>query len=195
MDNFKLVMVGDVGAGKSSMLLTLFQNGFPTGEVPRIVGPGNYSLNYNNINATIRLWEAAGEAEYSQLRPICYPDTEVFVLSFSCSDVASFDKIHSQWQPEIRQHMPNTPIILVATKIDLRTDERVIEDLNQHFGRGPVTNEEGTEMANLIGAVAYLETSSIQNNGVREVFETAHEILLRQGPNRAGQQLSKCSLL
>ena len=36
----------------------------------------------------------------------------------------SLSNVKSKWAPEIRHCCPNTPIILVATKIDLRGDDR-----------------------------------------------------------------------
>ena len=36
----------------------------------------------------------------------------------------SLSNVKSKWAPEIRHYCPNTPIILVATKIDLRGDDR-----------------------------------------------------------------------
>ena len=38
----------------------------------------------------------------------------------------SLSNVKSKWAPEIRHYCPNTPIILVATKIDLRGDDRKI---------------------------------------------------------------------
>ena len=40
--------------------------------------------------------------------------------------------LFSQWYPEVRHHCPNTPIILVGTKLDLRDDKETIEKLKMN---------------------------------------------------------------
>lgn len=39
--------------------------------------------------------------------------------------------ILKQWYPEVRHHCPNTPIILVGTKLDLRDDKDTVEKLKE----------------------------------------------------------------
>jgi GTPase SAR1 family protein len=41
-------------------------------------------------------------------------------LCFSTIGRASFEAIKDKWAPEVRHHVPNVPIILVGTKMDLR---------------------------------------------------------------------------
>lgn len=46
-----------------------------------------------------------------------------------------------QWYPEVRHHCPNVPIVLVGTKIDLRTDTETIEKLKERK-LAPVTRNQ-----------------------------------------------------
>lgn len=52
------------------------------------------------------------------------------------------------------------PIVLVATQIDLRSQE------SDH-----ITKEEGQDLAKQIGAFSYLECSAVERTGVKEVYE------------------------
>lgn len=55
-----------------------------------------------------------------------------------------------QWYPEVRHHCPNTPIILVGTKLDLRDDKDTIEKLKEKK-LAPITYPQGLAMAKEIG--------------------------------------------
>lgn len=51
-----------------------------------------------------------------------------------------------QWYPEVRHHCPNTPIILVGTKLDLRDDKDTVEKLKEKK-LNPITYPQGLAMA------------------------------------------------
>ena len=63
---------------------------------------------------------AAGQEDYDRLRPLSYPQTDVFLLCFSVASPTSFANIKAQWVPEVRHYCPSTPVVLVGMKGDLR---------------------------------------------------------------------------
>jgi GTPase SAR1 family protein len=65
---------------------------------------------------------------------------------------------------QIKHHCPNTPFLLVGTKLDLRNDADTLARL-QEKKLAPITTEQGTAMANQIGAVKYLECSALNQTG------------------------------
>ena len=42
---------------------------------------------------------------------------------------ASFDNVRAKWSPEIKHNNPDTPVVLVGTKLDLRDDKHTIDKL------------------------------------------------------------------
>ena len=78
----------------------------------------------------------------------------------TCSVPHSFFIVSTQWHPEVSHHCPNTPVILVGTKLDLRDDKETIEKLKEKK-LAPITYPEGLQMMEEIGAVKYLECSAL----------------------------------
>ncbi len=64
------------------------------------------------MKVSLGLWDTAGQEDYDRLRPLSYPQTDVFVLCFSVISPTSFTNITNKWIPEIRHHCPDKPIIL-----------------------------------------------------------------------------------
>jgi len=49
-------------------------------------------------------WMIAGQEDYDRLRPLSYPQTDVFLLCYSIISKPSFDNIKNKWFPEISHH-------------------------------------------------------------------------------------------
>ena len=66
-----------------------------------------------------------------RLRPLSYPQTDVFLVCFSTVSPSSFENVKEKWVPEITHHCQKTPFLLVGTQIDLRDDAATIEKLGR----------------------------------------------------------------
>lgn len=200
MKNMKVTMVSDTGVGKTCLLLRYSWHEFPTELVPKLLEGYSANVMCDDVPVQLKLGDTACGDEYDRLRPLSYTDTTVFALCFSCVDPPSFNNIKEKWIPEILQHMPNTPYILVATKTDLREDENIIEGLLATHHRGPISQREGDELASEIGAYAYLECSSLRGRGIAEVFYQACKAVLpprklsAPTDNNSSRPLSNCVL-
>lgn len=171
----KLVVVGDGACGKTCLLTVFCKGEFPSLYVPTIFESFVSEMQINNKRVELTLWDTAGQEDYDRLRPLSYPDTNVVVLCFSVDNPDSLDNISTKWMPEIRNFLPNIPVILVANKKDLRNDQTTKREL-QRMKQKPVTESEGRSVAKNIGAQAYIECSAKQKEGVNDVFETAARI-------------------
>lgn len=83
------------------------------------------------------------QEDYDRLRPLSYPQTDVFLICFSVVSPTSFANVKSKWWPEIQHHMPNTPFLIVGTKVDLRHDADTLAALQRKGLNGPITQEQG----------------------------------------------------
>ena len=113
------------------------------------------------------LRDAHCEEAFDNIRPDMYADTAVFLVCFSVVRSISWENALNKWIPEIQQHCPVTPFILVGTQTEWREllDERDVS-------KKPVFPVTGTGYAQQVGAVKYLEFAT-GDNEVREIFDAA----------------------
>lgn len=72
----------------------------------------------------------------------------------------------------MREYAPKTPFLLVGTESDLRTNIKILIDLSRH-NRAPISSSEARHLAEEIGAVGYIECSSLTQLNLKEVFDAA----------------------
>ncbi|KAI9471731.1 GTP-binding protein Rho1 [Coemansia sp. RSA 989] len=187
----KAVVIGDGACGKTCLLHVFRVGRFPTDDryIPTIFDTWVADMEVDTIPVELALWDTAGQEDFDRLRFLCYPDANVVIICFSVDQPDSLMNVGEKWHPEVEHNTPRVPVILVALKLDLRDDPRVIEELSR-FGEHPVTEDEGKAMARKIGAVSYIECSSIWNLNVKDVFETAARRAINA--HNVPEQSSKC---
>ncbi|KAK9469363.1 rac protein [Lipomyces arxii] len=192
MQSIKCVVTGDGNVGKTCMLISYTTNAFPEEYVPTVFD--NYSANVmvDSRPINLGLWDTAGQEDYDRLRPLSYPQTNVFLICFSLVSPPSFENVRTKWYPEISHHAPNTPIILVGTKLDLREDRLTIDKLRERR-MTPISYPQGLQMAKDIHAVRYLECSAYTQKGLKSVFDEAIRAVLT--PKAAPKKQKKCVIL
>ena len=119
----------------------------------------------------------SGQEDYDRLRPLSYPQTDVFLVCFSVTSPASFENVKEKWFPEVHHHCPGVPCLIVGTQVDLRDDPQVMEKLQRQKQR-PVAPEQGERLARELGAVKYVECSALTQKGLKNVFDEASPLFL-----------------
>lgn len=194
MRSIKSVVVGDGGVGKTCLLISYTTNTFPDDYIPTVFDNYSASVLIDGEPIKLGLWDTAGQSEYDRLRPLSYPQTEIFLCCFSVVSPDSFQNIKLKWIPEIHHHCPkDVLILLIGTKTDLRDDPHSLDDLRAK-GVKPMTEEQGIKLAKDIGAVKYLECSAATQNGVKEVFDFAIRAVLDPPDSHSKDYISTNSL-
>ncbi|KAG5460848.1 MAG: cell division control protein 42 [Olpidium bornovanus] len=219
MQTIKCVVVGDGAVGKTCLLISYTTNKFPSEYVPTVFDNYAVTVMIGDEPYTLGLFDTAvlvacrlgkktpfhptdacrgshskrekGQEDYDRLRPLSYPQTDVFLVCFSVTSPASFENVREKWFPEVHHHCPGVPCLIVGTQIDLRDDPAVVEKLARQRQR-PVSNETGELLARDLGAVKYVECSALTQRGLKNVFDEAIVAALEPPVTR---KKSKCSLL
>ena len=146
------------------MQITYSTNKFPTEYVPTVFDNYAVDVKIDEKLYTVALFDTAGQESFDQLRPVAYPQTDIFLVCFSVVYPSSLQNVQKLWINEIRKYCPHTPLLLVGTKCDLRNNRDEIEKLAKKKER-PVTQEEGGKAARQMKAVKYVECSSLTQEG------------------------------
>jgi len=172
MQTFKIVIAGNGGVGKSSLL-----HRYVAGQFNRsysvTIGADFASREVDLGDETIRLviWDLAGQRRFHVVRDGFYRGAKVVILVFDITNPESWEDL-SLWEEEISQQVPDAQIVVVGNKADLN-HERVIPCNAAH--RWAKQRRYG-----------YVETSCATGAGVDDLFVgiahlvTSYEALIRR---------------
>ena len=191
MQTLKCVVVGDGAVGKTSLLVCYTTNKFPSDYVPTVFDNYTGTVQYKGEPYTLGLFDTAGQEDYNRVRPLAYPQTDVFLVCFSIANPSSFENVSHQWIPEISQYGKNAPFILVGLQVDLRDNPKTIEKLSKNAKR-PISYDRGLQLAKRHNAAKYVECSALKQTGVVDVFNEAVIAAMEPPPQKKQR---KCVIL
>ncbi|KAF4997630.1 hypothetical protein FDECE_12023 [Fusarium decemcellulare] len=177
---------------RSALLPALPALTFPSEYVPTVFDNYAVTVMIGDEPYTLGLFDTAGQEDYDRLRPLSYPQTDVFLVCFSVTSPASFENVREKWFPEVRHHCPGVPCLIVGTQVDLRDDPSVRDKLSKQK-MAPVRREDGERMAKDLGAVKYVECSALTQYKLKDVFDEA--IVAALEPPAPKKPKHKCLIL
>lgn len=189
----RCVTVGDGAVGKTSMLLSYSQGGFPDEYVPTILDQYAANITVNGTPYLLELVDTAGQEDYDRLRPLSYNKADIFLVCFSVVVPSSYNNVKETWIPELHATKSNVPFLLVGTQIDLRDDPKVLQDLHSRKQK-PITKETGQKIAKKLGAAGYRECSALTMVGIKEVFDESIYIILSPPPKESSIRKTCCPI-
>lgn len=190
MESIKCVIVGDGAIGKTSMLISYTTDSFPTEYVPTVFDNYQASVMVDGNPVSLGLWDTAGQEDYDRLRPLSYPNTDIFLICYSIDCPVSLVNIEQKWLPEIKYHCPDTPFIIVGTKSDIRNNEKYLNTLKKKNIQ-LVSLSHAQSYGEKLSAKDVLECSAKTQIGLKLVFDQAIKIVL-QIRNQKKKYKSKC---
>lgn len=171
-EEFKVVIVGDGGCGKTSLITVYTKGDFPEKYVPSVFENVIASVRYRGTEFSLHLYDTSGRDDYDRLRPLSYQNVNLVLICYDVTCPSSFDNVLIKWYPEVHHFCSGVPIILVGCKSDLRKDKALARKL-WSSGQNLITYIQGEETKRKINAELYLESSAKNRENVEDIFREA----------------------
>lgn len=122
-DEYKVILVGDMSVGKSSVAIRQCKNMFP-GEIQPTIGSSQLYTKIPIEDKVIHMiiWDTAGQEEYNSLIPMYTRNSDCAIIVCSAVNQQSIDNIQ-KWHRILEESTESPEIIIAVNKIDLLEDQ------------------------------------------------------------------------
>lgn len=162
---YKLVLLGESGVGKSSLVLRLVKDEWLENQ-HSTVGASffRYScLVDESVTVNFDIWDTAGQERYKSLASMYYRGSAAALVVYDITSTESIERA-KYWIRELKANSPETVVCLVGNKSDLENQRKV-------------SVEDGQAYANELGLL-FSEASAKEGTKVQKIFEIVAKRLL-----------------
>ena len=168
---FKILLLGDSGVGKSSLLLRYTKDEFVS-DMRSTIGV-EFGLKYikiDNFQLKVQIWDTAGMERYRSITSAYYKGAKGVIVVYDICQQKSFENV-DKWIEDFKSKADEDAVILlIGNKNDL--------DENR------VVNKEEAELKAQKNKFAFMETSAKDNNNVQKAFETLFREIVKIYKNK-----------
>ncbi|KAG0372522.1 Ras- protein Rap-1b [Mortierella sp. AD032] len=185
MREYKLVVLGSGGVGKSALTVQFVQSVFVDRYDPTIEDSYRKQVEVDGHQCMLEILDTAGTEQFTAMRDLYMKNGQGFILVFSIIAEATFQELQGLRTQimEVKESRA-VPVVLVGNKCDLDEDRRVSRD------RGDALSTEW-------GGTPFYETSARTRINVDEVFYDLVRLINRQSPinTERGAKKKRCKIL
>ena len=160
MEIIKVVLIGESGVGKTSIIQRYVNDVYDTNQL--------LSSSAQFITKTVELndeqsikfdvWDTAGQEKFRALAKIFYKDAKAIVLVYDITNRSSFEQLQNYWFKEIEENsLSDAILVIVGNKSDLYENEQV-------------SDKEGQKFADEKNAI-FKRTSALSNRNIDSLFK------------------------
>jgi len=138
LETLKIVLVGESGVGKTSIITQYIDNIFQKDQQSTI--GGTFSTKTvkcgNGKILKLEIWDTAGQERYRSVTKLFYKDANAAILVYDITNKFSFEEIQNYWFGQVKDSAPENIIIaIVANKLDLYENEQVDETIARKYAQ------------------------------------------------------------
>jgi small GTP-binding protein len=178
---YKIVMLGDSGVGKTSLVARLTNPDRPLNhDISATMGIEFDTQMLDTVHGKVKaqIWDTAGQERFARvLLPTYFRKAKGVILVYDIANAKSFESLSERWMAQLQDHASSDDLakLLVGNKSDLEASREVSKERAQQF-----CQEYGMEM---------LETSAKSGENVLKAFEKligiVHDRALAANKNKA----------
>mmetsp|Transcript_121189 Transcript_121189/g.241394 ORF Transcript_121189/g.241394 Transcript_121189/m.241394 type:complete len:223 (+) Transcript_121189:67-735(+) len=164
---FKLVLIGDSGAGKSCLLLRFADDSFTDSYITTIGVDFRFkTLPVDKKTIKLQIWDTAGQERFRTITNAYYRGADGIILVYDVCDKESFAHI-DEWLNEVNRYVnESTCKILIGNKCDLTAERQV-------------STEEAKKKAEELG-IEFIEASAKDATNVETAFQIVSAKLIEK---------------
>ena len=192
--SIKIVLLGDSGVGKTSIVAQYVSGSAPDSIKPT-VGAAFFTkeISFNKMPLELLIWDTAGQEVYRGLAPMYYRSAKIAIIVFDITNTRSFDSV-SYWVKELKENVDgNLTIVVCGNKCDLEegrnvpreTAQKKIEEYGAFYVETSASTGLNVERLFQLSIQKYLESST---GGSEDELKTIDV----NAPSASTEQKKKC---
>ncbi|XP_066581571.1 ras-related protein Rap1 [Prorops nasuta] len=184
MREYKIVILGSGGVGKSALTVQFVQGIFVEKYDPTIEDSYRKQVEVDGQQCMLEILDTAGTEQFTAMRDLYMKNGQGFVLVYSITAQSTFNDLQDLREQILRvKDTDDVPMVLVGNKCDLE-DERV------------VGKDQGVNLARQFNC-SFMETSAKAKINVYDVFYDLVRQINKKSPEKKMKQKKKslCRLL
>jgi len=160
-NDYRVVVFGAGGVGKSSLVLRFVKGTFRDSYIPTIEDTYRQVISCNKNICTLQITDTTGSHQFPAMQRLNISKGHAFMLVYSITSKQSLEEVMPIYSliKEVKEDTPNIPIILVGNKCD----EDATREVTQEYIKEIMTKQ----MKNC----GFMETSAKTNHNVKEAFQ------------------------
>jgi len=180
MREYKIVVLGSGGVGKSALTVQFVQGIFVEKYDPTIEDSYRKQVEVDGQQSMLEILDTAGTEQFTAMRDLYMKNGQGFVLVYSITAQSTFNDLQDLREQILRvKDTEEVPMVLVGNKCDLE-DERV------------VGKDQGLNLARQFSNCSFMETSAKAKIGVNDIFFDLVRQINKTAPTKK-QKISKRS--